>query len=315
MEEMPVEKKKRAVPQDGFNRFNRIKPATNAVFTAIFILLAIITFLPVLFVLIISISSEASIAQNGYSFFPTELSLESYAYLWQSKAYIGRAFLNSVGITIVGTIIGLCLTSTLGYVLSRPNYYMKGVYTWMLIIPMLFSGGLVASYMVNTQIYHLKNTYWAMILPGACSTFYVIVMRTFFQTTVPDSIIESGKIDGASQLRIFTQLVLPISLPVIATIGLFLTFNYWNAWYSAMLYIDSNHRDLYPLQYVLISIEKNISFMARNEDFLTEESMRNLPTETMRMAIVMVVVIPIACSYPFFQRYFVGGLTIGAVKG
>ena len=315
MEEMPVEKKKKAVPQDGFNRFNRIKPATNAVFTAIFILLAIITFLPLLFVLIISISSEASIAQNGYSFFPTELSLESYAYLWQSKAYIGRAFLNSVGITIVGTIIGLCLTSTLGYVLSRPNYYMKGVYTWMLIIPMLFSGGLVASYMVNTQIYHLKNTYWAMILPGACSPFYVIVMRTFFQTTVPDSIIESGKIDGASQLRIFTQLVLPISLPVIATIGLFLTFNYWNAWYSAMLYIDSNHRDLYPLQYVLISIEKNISFMARNEDFLTEESMRNLPTETMRMAIVMVVVIPIACSYPFFQRYFVGGLTIGAVKG
>ncbi len=310
-----MEKKKKPVPQDGFNRFNRIKPATNAVFTAIFILLAIITFLPLLFVLIISISSEASIAQNGYSFFPTELSLESYAYLWQSKAYIGRAFLNSVGITIVGTIIGLCLTSTLGYVLYRPNYYMKGVYTWMLIIPMLFSGGLVASYMVNTQIYHLKNTYWAMILPGACSTFYVIVMRTFFQTTVPDSIIESGKIDGASQLRIFTQLVLPISLPVIATIGLFLTFNYWNAWYSAMLYIDSNHRDLYPLQYVLISIEKNISFMARNEDFLTEESMRNLPTETMRMAIVMVVVIPIACSYPFFQRYFVGGLTIGAVKG
>lgn len=312
---MPVEKKKKAVPQDGLNRFNRIKPATNAVFSAVFILLAIITFLPVLFVFIISISSEASIAQNGYSFFPAELSLESYAYLWQSKAYIGRSFLNSIGITIVGTIIGLCLTSTLGYVLSRPNYYMKGLYTWMLIIPMLFSGGLVASYMVNTQIYHLKNTYWAMILPGACSTFYVIVMRTFFQTTVPDSIIESGKIDGASQLRIFTQLVLPISLPVIATIGLFLTFNYWNAWYSAMLYIDSNHRDLYPLQYVLISIEKNISFMARNEDFLTEESMRNLPSETMRMAIVMVVVIPIACSYPFFQRYFVGGLTIGAVKG
>ena len=312
---MPVEKKKKAVPQDGFNRFNQIKPVTNVVFSAIFIILAIMTFLPVLFVFIISISSEASIAQNGYSFFPKELSLESYAYLWQSKAYIGRAFLNSVGITIVGTIIGLCLTSTLGYVLSRPNYYMKAFYTWMLIIPMLFSGGLVASYMVNTQIYHLKNTSWAMILPGACSTFYVIVMRTFFQTTVPDSIIESGKIDGASQLRIFTQLVLPISLPVIATIGLFLTFNYWNAWYSAMLYIDSNHRDLYPLQYVLISIEKNISFMARNEDFLTEDSMRNLPSETMRMAIVMVVVIPIACSYPFFQRYFVGGLTIGAVKG
>ncbi|MBR2389819.1 MAG: carbohydrate ABC transporter permease, partial [Mogibacterium sp.] len=209
-----MEKKKKAVHQDGFNRFNCIKPATNVAFTTIFILLAIMTFLPVLFVFIISISSEASIAQHGYSFFPAELSLESYAYLWQSKEYIGRSFLNSVGITVVGTVLGLILTSTLGYVLSRPNYYMKGIYTWMLIVPMLFSGGLVATYMVNTQIYHLKNTYWAMILPGACSTFYVIVMRTFFQTTVPDSIIESGKIDGASQLRIFTQLVLPISLPV-----------------------------------------------------------------------------------------------------
>ena len=299
----------------GYNRFNCIKPVTNVVFSAIFILLALITFLPVVFVFIISISSEASIAQNGYSFFPAELSIESYKYLWQSKDYIGRAFINSIGITMMGTVIGLCLTATLGYVLSRPKYYMKGLYTWLLIIPMLFSGGLVARYMVNTQIYHLKNTYWAMILPGACSTFYVIIMRTFFQTTVPDSIIESGKIDGASQLRIFTQLVLPISLPVIATIGLFLTFNYWNMWYGAMLYVDSNHRELYPLQYVLISIEKNISFMARNEDYLMEESMKNLPSETMRMAIVMVVVIPIACSYPFFQRYFVGGLTIGAVKG
>lgn len=310
-----MEKKAKRVQQDGFNRFNCIKPGTNMVFTQIFVLLAIITFLPVVFVFIISISSEASIAQNGYSFFPAELSLESYKYLWQSKDYIGRSFINSVGITLVGTMVGLVLTSTLGYVLSRPNYYMKGLYTWMLIIPMLFSGGLVARYMVNTQIYHLKNTYWAMIMPGACSTFYVIVMRTFFQTTLPDGIIESGKIDGASQLRIFTQLVLPISLPVIATIGLFLTFNYWNMWYGAMLYLDSNHRELYPLQYVLISIEKNISFMARNEDYFREESMKNLPSETMRMAIVMVVVIPIACSYPFFQRYFVGGLTIGAVKG
>jgi len=307
--------RKTKTPVGGFEQFNRVKPLTNAAFSTLFILLALMTFLPVLFVFIISISSEASIARNGYSFFPEEFSLESYKYLWQSKDYIGRAFLNSIGITVLGTLIGLVLTSTLGYTLSRPNYYLKGVYTWMLIIPMLFSGGLVAHYMVNTQIYHLKNTYWAMILPGACSTFYVVIMRTFFQTTIPDGIIESGKIDGASQLRIFAQLVLPISLPVIATIGLFLTFNYWNMWYGAMLYIDSNHRDLYPLQYVLISIEKNISFMARNEDYFTEEAMMNLPSETMRMAIVMVVVIPITCSYPFFQRYFVGGLTIGAIKG
>ena len=305
----------KTAPTAGLGRFNQIRPLTNVLFSMLFIILALMTVLPVVFVLIISISSEASIAANGYSFFPSELSFGAYEYLWNSKSYIGRAFVNSIGITIVGTLLGLILTSTLGYALSRPNYRLKGLYTVMLIIPMLFSGGLVATYMINTQVYHLKNTYLSMILPGACSTFYVVVMRTFFQTTVPDSIIESGKIDGARQLRIFTQLVLPISLPVIATIGLFLTFNYWNAWYSAMLYLDSNHRELYPLQYVLISIEKNISFMARNEEFFREESMQNLPSETMRMAIVMVVVIPIACSYPFFQRYFVGGLTIGAVKG
>lgn len=309
---MPRKNGKRAPGQGGFNR---IRPLTNVLYSALFILLALLCVLPVVFVFIISISSEASIAAKGYSFFPKELSLASYQYLWTSRDYIGRAFLNSIGITLVGTVIGLILTSTLGYCLSRPKYRFRGVYTMMLLIPMLFSGGLVATYMINTQVYHLKNTYWSMILPGACSTFYVIVMRTFFQTTVPESIIESGKIDGASQLRILVQLVLPVSLPVLATVGLFLTFNYWNAWYSAMLYLDSNHRNLYPLQYVLISIEKNISFMAQNEDFFREESLRNVPSETMRMAIVMVVVIPIACSYPFFQRYFVGGLTIGAVKG
>ncbi len=308
-------KQKKRVLTDGLGRFNQIRPVTNVLFSALFILLALMTVLPVIFVLMISISSEASIARNGYSFIPAEFSLSSYEYLWNSKDYIGRAFLNSIGITIVGTILGLILTSTLGYCLSRPNFRLRGVYTIMLLIPMLFSGGLVATYMINTQVYHLKNTYLALILPGACSSFYVIVMRTFFQTTIPDSIIESGKIDGAKQIRIFAQLVLPISLPVIATIGLFLTFNYWNAWYGAMLYLDSNHRELYPLQYVLISIEKNIAFMAKNEEHFMEETMRNIPSETARMAIVMVVVIPIACSYPFFQRYFVGGLTIGAVKG
>ena len=311
----PAAKPTKRITGDGLTRFNQLKPLTNVAFSTLLNVLALNTFIPVLFVFIISISSEASIAQKGYSFFPAEFSLGSYEYLWQSKDYIGRAFINSIGITICGTALGLVLTSTLGYTLSRPNFRLKGLYTLMILIPMFFSGGLLASYMVNTQIYGMKNTYFALILPGACSTFYVVIMRTFFQTTIPDSIIESGKIDGASQLRIFVQLVLPLALPVIATIGLFFTFNYWNAWYGAMLYLDSNHRELYPLQYVLISIENNISFMARNEEYFSEEALAKLPTETMRMAIVMVVVIPIACSYPFFQRYFVGGLTIGAVKG
>lgn len=307
----------RELHQDGLSRFNRVSAFSNALISLLFVLLALITFLPMIFVFMISISSEASIARNGYSFWPAEFSSAAYAQLWQSRDYIGRAFLNSIGITVVGTCLGLILIGTMGYALSRPNYFFKRFYTWLVFIPMLFSGGLVASYMVNTQVYRLKDTYTVLVLLGACSPWYIIIMRTFFQTTIPDSIIESGKIDGASQLRIFGQLVLPISLPVIATIGLFLTFNYWNAWYSAMLYITTNHKELYPLQYVLISIERNVDFLARREEYVsaTGTISANVPTETIRMAIVMVIVMPIACSYPFFQRYFISGLTIGSVKG
>ncbi|GHU77243.1 sugar ABC transporter permease [Clostridia bacterium] len=297
------------------NRFNRVKPATNAGISLLFLILAAVTFLPLIFVVIISLTAESSIIHRGYSFWPEGWSMEAYDYLIDTSNYIGRSFVNSIGITMAGTLLGLVLISTLGYAISRPTFRLKRQYTTFIFIPMLFSGGLVATYMVNTQLYGLKNTYLALILPGACSTWYAIIMRTFFQTTLPDSIVESGKIDGASQTRIFLRLVLPISLPVIATIGLFLTFSYWNAWYGAMLYLDANHRELYPLQYVLVNIQQSISFMARNEQYFSEAVRKDIPAESARMAIVVVVVLPIACSYPFFQRYFVSGLTIGAVKG
>ncbi|MGI6173124.1 MAG: carbohydrate ABC transporter permease [Christensenellales bacterium] len=295
-------------------RYTRVKPLTNVFFSLLFIILALLCFLPALLVLIVSISSEASVATRGYSYFPAEFSLNSYKYLWSQKAYIGRAFLNSIGVTAVGTLIGLVLCSTMGYALSRPNYRFRGFFTWFIFIPMLFSGGLVASYMINAQLLGLKDTYWALILPICCSSFYIIVMRTFFQTTVPDAIIESAKIDGARQIRIFVQIVLPISLPAIATIGLFYTFAYWNDWMMAKYYLSSNVQDLFPLQYVLISLENNIAFLTRNKQFMGTE-VSNIPAETVRMAMVMVAVVPIACSYPFFQKYFVSGLTIGAVKG
>ena len=310
-----MSRKKTHAADEGQPRWNRVKPLTNFIISLIFMLLALSTLLPLLFVIVISFSSDASVAVNGYSFFPSEWSLSAYLYMWQSIEYIGRSFLNSVGITVVGTALALVLISTMGYTLSRPNFRLKKHYTWLIFLPMFFGGGLVASYMVNTQIYNLKNTYAALILPGACSGWYIIIMRTFFTSTVPDSIIESGKIDGARQIRIFLQLVLPISLPVIATIGLFMTFSYWNAWYGAMLYLDSAHRELYPLQYVLISIQKNIEFMRVMEANGVSTADLSLPTETFRMAVVTIVVLPIACSYPFFQRFFVGGLTIGAVKG
>lgn len=302
-------------PVTGLMRYNRIKPATNVLYSAIFIILALICFLPALLVLMVSISSEASVMKYGYSFIPKEFSMDAYAYLIRQGSYIGGAFLNSIKITVVGTLLGLTMCSTMGYALSRPNYRLRGFFTWYIFIPMLFSGGLVASYMINAQILGLKNTHWALILPICCSSFYIVIMRTFFQTSVPEAIIESAKIDGARQVRIFTQIVLPISLPAIATIGLFFTFAYWNDWMQAKYYLDNNVHHLFPMQYVLISLEKNIEFLSRNAANMTADTDVNLPSETIRMAMVMVAVIPIACSYPFFQKYFISGLTIGAVKG
>ena len=303
----------------GMKRFNSIHRGTNIAYSFLFILLALLCVIPVIFVVISSFSSEASIGKVGYSFIPAEWSSEAYQYVWHLRNTHGiptvvMAFLTSVGITVVGTLLGLILISTMGYVLSRPNFRLRKIYTYLIFIPMIFHGGLLSTYVVNTQVLGLKNTYWALILPLCCSSFYVIIMRTFFQTTVPDEIIESGKIDGASQLRIFVQLVLPISLPALATIALFLTFAYWNDWYQASLYIESSQHDLFPLQYVLVNIEKNIQYLANNDMAMSANS-NALPSETMRMAIVVISVVPIMFSYPFFQKYFISGLTIGAVKG
>ena len=303
----------------GMKRFNSIHIGTNIAYSSLFILLALLCVIPVIFVIIISFSSEASIGKVGYSFVPAEWSAEAYQYVWHLRNTRGiptvvMAFLTSVGITVVGTLLGLTLISTMGYVLSRPNFRLRKIYTYLIFIPMIFNGGLLSTYVINTQVLGLKNTYWALILPLCCSSFYVIIMRTFFQTTIPDEIIESGKIDGASQLRIFVQLVLPISLPALATIALFLTFAYWNDWYQASLYIESNQHDLFPLQYVLVNIEKNIQYLANNDMAMSANS-NVLPSETMRMAIVVISVVPIMFSYPFFQKYFVTGMALGSVKG
>ena len=315
---MAQDKNELTISSSGMKRFNSIRTGTNIAYSILFILLAFLCVVPVVFVIIISFSSEASIGRVGYSFVPAEWSTEAYQYVWHLRNTHGiptvvMAFLTSIGITLFGTLLGLTLISTMGYVLSRPNFRLKKFYTYLIFIPMIFNGGLLSTYVVNTQLLGLKNTYWALILPLCCSSFYVIIMRTFFQTSVPDEIIESGKIDGANQLRIFIQLVLPISLPALATIALFLTFAYWNDWYQASLYIESNQHDLFPLQYVLVNIEKNIQYLANN-DMAMSANNNALPSETMRMAIVVISVVPIMFSYPCFQKYFVTGLTVGSVK-
>jgi len=310
-----IENKNADLVSDGMRRFNRVSPVTNGMLTLLFFAIGLLCVIPVIFVIIISFSSEVSIGVKGYSFVPLQWGLDAYEYLWKMKDTILRTVYNSIGVTVVGTLLGLILTSTLGYVLSRKTFFMRKFYIWFIFIPMLFHGGLLSTYVVNTQLLGLRDTYWALILPLACSSFYIIILRTFFSTTVPDEIIESGRVDGASQLRIFGQLVLPISLPAIATIGLFLTFAYWNDWYQALLYVSTDRRDMYPLQYVLVNIERNIAFLTNNEGIMSLDSAQVTPRETMRMAVVVIIVVPIMFSYPFFQKYFISGLTIGSVKG
>ena len=177
---------------------------------------------------------------------------------------------------------------------------------------MIFNGGMIASYVVMVHVLGLKDSIWALILPIAVSSFNIIICKTFFRSTIPDSIIESGKIDGASQLQIFGQIVLPISKPVLATIGLFLSFGYWNDWFQAALYITSTEKN--SLQSLLNQILQNVEYMNKHPEYATALQ-EQIPSESVRMAIAIVVIIPIALAYPFFQKYFITGLTIGAVKG
>jgi putative aldouronate transport system permease protein len=303
-------------PVDGIERFNRISYPANILFNIVFLIVALSCVIPLIFVIIISLSSSTSIRAIGYSFTPQQWSLDAYGYLWEMRKYIGQAFLVSIGITVVGTLLGLFLNATMGYVLSRTGFVYRRFFTILIFVPMLFGGGMVSTYLINTQLLRLGNTYWALILPLTVSSFYIIVLRTFFQTTVPDSIIESAKIDGASQMLIFFRIVLPISLPALATVGLFLSFGYWNDWFTTMLYIQSDHAYMYPLQYVLVDIDQNIQNMIRNAQYMMPgQSLANIPAESVRMAICVVVVVPITLSYPYFQKYFISGLTIGSVKG
>lgn len=301
--------------KENVGRFNQVKPFTNMVFNLLFLCLALISLVPVLFVIAISLTKEASIEEFGYQLIPKVISMDGYIFLYQQANMILRALGISVFVTIAGTFIGVLLTTSMGYVLSRPQYRLKKFMTWMVFIPMIFNGGMVSSYYINVSQLHMKDSVWALILPLAVSSFNVLICKTFFRTTIPDALVESAKIDGAAQLRIFFSIVLPISLPVLATIGLFLCFGYWNDWFQSMLYIDN--QDMYSLQALLNKIMNQADYLSKNAATIgisAAEMSAKMPKESARMAIAVLIVIPIACAYPFFQRYFTSGLTIGAVK-
>lgn len=297
------------------SKLNKISGKTNAWFNVIFIVLALLCIIPVLFIFMISISSEASIKTNGYRFIPDGFSAESYLFLFREGKMILQALGVSIFVTAVGTVIGLALTTLMGYVISRRTYKMNTFFTMLVFIPMIFNGGMISSYVVNTQFLHLKDSIWALVFPLCVSSFNVVISKTFFKSNIPESVVESAQIDGASQFQIFGRIALPLSKPLLATVALFLTFGYWNDWFQSSLYITKT--SLFSLQALLDHVQRNIEMLANNPSLGATmiEYMNTMPKEGARMAMAIIIIIPIACCYPFFQKYFISGLTVGAVKG
>ena len=312
-----MSKKVKAVSGDTLSRLNRINPTTNFLFNLMFLILALACFLPIIFILVISLTSNDVIRKEGYQLFVTArtFSGDAYSYLWGQRQTILQALWVSTYVTVIGTVLGVMFTALMGYVLSRTEHRLNNFLTILVFIPMVFGGGMAASYVVNAQLLQLSDTMWILILPLMVSSFNVTIARTFFRTTIPDGIIESAKIDGASQWTVFFRIILPISKPVLATIGLFLAFGYWNDWFQAQLYISDS--SLHSLQAMLNAMQNNLEYLTKNPSAgLTISDMkRSMPQESVRMAIAFVVAVPIACVYPFFQKYFISGLTVGAVKG
>lgn len=270
--------------------------------------------IPFITLISISISDEMRIIKEGYSIIPKGFSLKAY------KFFIDKDFeniLNSYGIsafiTIVGGSVGLIICAMIAYPLSRKDFTLRKAITIYIAIIMFFNGGLVPTYILMVKYLHLKNTLFALIIPLVVVPWYIIILRTFF-SNIPFALIESAKLDGAGEMRIFIQIITPLSKPALATVGLFLVLAYWNSWFPALLYLDE--KSLYPLQYVLHSVMRDVEEMFNNANVaLVDMDLSKLPTESMRMAICIIVAGPMLFVFPFFQKYFVRGLTVGSVKG
>lgn len=279
-----------------------------------FILVSVAMVLPFLLVVAISVTDEQTLIQNGYSFIPERFSLEAYKYIFQSPVILLKAYGITMLITVVGTLCSLLITSMTAYTIARRDYRYNRITTFYVFFTMLFSGGLVPFYILITQYLHLKDTIWALILPGLLSPFNIMIMKGFL-SKLPHEIIESAKMDGARELRIFFTMVLPLSTPALATLGLFISFAYWNEWFNALLFIDN--QNLVPLQLLLIRILNTIEFLTSNSEFTQGQqiSLTQFPSNAARMAMAVLAGGPMLFIFPFFQRYFVRGLTVGSLKG
>lgn len=286
----------------------------QVVLHTIFILLCIIAAAPFLLLISSSITEESTLLQYGYSFFPKKVSFYAYEYLFQSGGKIIRGLGLSVLVTIVGTACSILMTVMFAYPISRKELPHRNLFSFLVFFTMLFNGGLVPTYMMYTQIFHIKNTIWALIIPSLLmNAFYIIMMRSFFVSNIPDSLIEAARIDGAGEFRILFRIVLPLSKPMLATLALMVGLGYWNDWMNSLYYITDD--SLYTLQAILNNIITSITFLQSSTMGSVASAVAAMPSTGIRMAIAVVGVIPVLVIYSFFQKYFVKGIVVGGVKG
>ena len=282
----------------------------------ILIILCLSVIIPFLLIFMSSITEETTLIRNGYRFWPENFSLEAYEYIFRSSNSLVRSYLVSLFITVVGTVLGLIIATLFAYPLSRPEFKARNIFSFLVFFTMLFNGGLVSSYLLWTRYLNVKNTIWALIFPGLLmNAFNVILMKNYFKSNIPNELLEAARIDGAGEFKIFTRIVVPLSSPILATVGLFVAIAYWNDWQNGLYYI-TKRTDLFSLQNYLNRMLTDIQFLnssANKAAAFTQGVV--MPATSVKMALAVVGVVPIMILYPFFQKYFVKGITIGAVKG
>lgn len=271
--------------------------------------------LPFLLMVSASFTEEATLVRDGYRFIPDKFSMETYNYLAKSAHTIVRGYGMTIFVTVIGTVCNLALTVLFAYPLSRKDLPYRGFLSFFLFFTMLFNGGLVPTYMMYANTFHIKNTIWALIVPGLMmNAFYVIMMRSFFTASIPDALIEAAKLDGSSELGILVKIVLPLSKPMMVTLVLMVGLGYWNDWMNGLYYVTD--QNLYTIQMILNNMIQNIEFLSKNASmFGADAAAVKLPTVGIRMGIAVIAVLPVLIIYPFLQKYFVKGIVIGGVKG
>lgn len=302
-----------------YKDMNQLSVGANAVWHAIFIIGCLLCVVPLWIIVVASFTDEATLVREGYKFWSSNWSVGAYAFLFRSGgASMVVAYRNTIIATLAGTVFCVCSVGMYAYPLSRPDFRYGRFFTFFSFFSMVFNAGTVAFYMLCSRILMITNTIYALFLPQCFSAYWVIIMRTFYRSNIPDSVIESARIDGAGEWRTFLQIVVPLAVPGFATVALFAAVGIWNNYFNCLLLI--NERDLYNLQYTLAEILKSIQFLkemaaAGGGGAQGLASLSDLPSESFRMAMAVVTMGPIVLAYPFFQKYFVKGLTIGAVKG